>query len=84
MHIREVFAANLRRLRNERGFSQENLADKAEVDRTYVSLLERSKYAVSIDVLAKLADVLDVDPADLLKRLPPAREAKQKEVDLDG
>ena len=73
MQIRELFAANLRRLRNDRGLSQEKLAEKADIDRTYVSLLERSKYAVSIDVLAKLAEVLDVDPADLLKRLPPAR-----------
>ena len=78
MHIREVFAANLRRLRNERGLSQEKLADNAEINRTYVSLLERSKYAVSIDVLAKLAEVLGVDPADLLKRLPPASSKTKK------
>lgn len=78
MQIREVFAANLRRLRNDRGFSQEKLAEKAEIDRTYVSLLERSKYAVSIDVIGKLAEVLDVDPADLLKRLPPARSKTKK------
>ncbi len=78
MHIRELFATNLRRLRNERGLSQEKLADQAEIDRTYVSLLERCKYAVSIDVLAKLAEVLHVEPADLLRQLPPASKEASK------
>ena len=68
MQIREIFAANLRCLRNDRQLSQEQLADLAEIDRTYVSLLERCKYAVSIDVLAKIAQVLDVEPADLLQQ----------------
>ena len=68
MDIRESFAANLRRLRNNRGFSQEELADRASIDRTYVSLLERCIYAASLDVIGRIAQALDVDPADLLKQ----------------
>ena len=41
MQIRELFGVNLRRLRNERGLSQEDLADMADIHRTYVSLLKR-------------------------------------------
>lgn len=67
MHIREVFAANLRRLRKERGLSQEALAHEAGIDRTYVSALERSVYSVSIDVLAELAAALDVQAMELLR-----------------
>jgi transcriptional regulator with XRE-family HTH domain len=66
MQIRVVFAANLRRLRNAAGLSQEELAHRAELDRTYVSSLERTLYGATIDVVARLAEVLGVEPADLL------------------
>lgn len=66
MEIREVFARNLRRHRQGKKLSQEAFAHEAGVDRTYISALERSVYAASIDTVAKLARVLDVKPADLL------------------
>lgn len=68
MGLREAFAKNLRKLRNERGLSQEALAYEAGVDRTYISALERSVYAASLDMIEKLAEVLDVEPARLLKK----------------
>ncbi len=74
MKIRETLALNLRRLRQEQGLSQEELADRAEIDRTYISALEREVYAASIDVLDRLAKALRADPADLLRR--PLRKTK--------
>jgi transcriptional regulator with XRE-family HTH domain len=71
MEIRETLALNLRKLRQARGMSQEELAHRAEIDRTYVSALERSVYAAGIDVLDRLARALGVEAADLLK--PPTR-----------
>ena len=68
MQIRDVLAFNLRKFRRERGLSQEALADKAGVDRTYISSLERGVYAATIDVVDKLGRVLDVEAADLLRR----------------
>lgn len=68
MEIREVFARNLRRHRQAAGLSQEELAHRADIDRTYVSALERSVYAATIDVVDKLASVLGVEAADLLNR----------------
>ena len=47
-------------------FSQEDLADKAEIDRTYVSGVERGLRNPSIRVLARLAKALKTSPADLL------------------
>ena len=76
MGIREVFAQNLKALRRARGMSQEELAHRAEIDRTYVSSLERCVYGASIDVLARLADVLGVEPADLLRRSLPLPKTK--------
>lgn len=75
MDIREVFARNLRRLRQERGFSQEALAHEVGIDRTYVSSLERCIYACSIDMVDRLAVVLGVEAADLLARHPRIRKS---------
>ena len=77
MDIRDVLALNLRRLRQAKGLSQEELAHQAEIDRTYVSALERSVYAAGIDVVDRLASVLGVEAADLLKR----QRRKQRKAD---
>ncbi len=66
MEIRDVLALNLRRLRADQGLSQEDLADRADLDRTYISSLERSVYAAGIDVVDRLAKALGVTAADLL------------------
>ena len=79
MEIRETLALNLRTIRRARGLSQEELAHRAEIDRTYVSALERSVYAAGIDVLDRLAKALGVEAADLL-RVPPARLGRGKKV----
>lgn len=68
MDMRKVFARNLRELRREKGLSQEELAHRAEVDRTYISALERGVYAASVTMIGKLADVLGIEPARLLER----------------
>jgi len=68
MEIREILATNLKRYRQRAGLSQEELAHRAEIDRTYVSALERCVYAASIDVVDRLAKELGVDAADLLRR----------------
>ena len=77
MDIRGVLALNLRKLRRVKGLSQEELAYRAEIDRTYISALERSVYAASIDVLDRLARVLDVEAADLLARPSPTSNRKR-------
>ncbi|KGJ10082.1 XRE family transcriptional regulator [Paracoccus versutus] len=68
MKIREIFAHNLRAARQARGLSQEELAHRADVDRTYISSLERRVYGASIDVVDRLASVLEMEASDLLKR----------------
>ena len=69
MDIRAILAANLRSLRREKGLSQEELAHRADIDRTYISSLERWVYAAGIDVIDRLARALGVEVADLLR--PP-------------
>lgn len=68
MDIREVLAQNLRKSRRAKGLSQEELAHRADIDRTYISALERCVYAAGIDVVDRLARVLGMEAADLLQR----------------
>ena len=65
-----MLAKNLRRMRQQKKLSQEELAHRAGLDRTYVSALERCVYAASIDVLDRLAEVLAVTPASLIEAEP--------------
>ena len=65
MEARDILARNLRILRRTKGWSQEELADRAQIDRTYVSALERCVYAASVDVLDRLAKALSVSVAAL-------------------
>lgn len=66
MASRAVLARNLRRLRKEKGLSQEALAHLAGIDRTYVSSLERQCYSASVDMLDRLAAALNVPVSALL------------------
>jgi transcriptional regulator with XRE-family HTH domain len=67
MDLREVFATNLRRLRHAKGLSQDDLAYEAEVSRSYLSQLEKGAFYASLKIVDKLARVLDVEPAELLR-----------------
>lgn len=62
MRLREIVARNLRRLRHAKGLSQEELADRAGINRNYVGMLEREENAATVDMLEKLAEVLEIDP----------------------
>jgi transcriptional regulator with XRE-family HTH domain len=76
MDLRQVFAANLRRLRHAKGLSQEDLAYSAEVNRTYLSKLETGMSYVGLEIIGKLSAVLGVDPAELLKL--PSKKAPRR------
>lgn len=64
---REVLAWNVRKLRTERGWSQEQLAFETGLDRTYISGLERCVWNVALDNVHKVATALNVQPWQLLQ-----------------
>ena len=66
---RQVFASNLRRLRETRGLSQEGLASLAKLHRTYVGSVERGERNISIDNMEKLAAALRVPLAELVREM---------------
>jgi transcriptional regulator with XRE-family HTH domain len=66
MGIIAVVAANVRRRRQAAGLSQEELADLAGVDRTYVSQVERRLRNITITILARFSRALRTTPDQLL------------------
>ena len=66
--LKETVAANVRRLRNECGWTQEDLADRVGLSARYVGQIERAQASMSVTVLGRLADALMVDAAELVKR----------------
>ena len=69
MDLREVFAANLRRLRNAKELSQDDLAYEAEISRSYLSQLEKGSFQASLKIIGKLAEAMRVEPTEFLKPL---------------
>lgn len=75
MDARTRVAWNLRRIRVERGISQESLAVDADVDRSYISGMERQEFNPSVDLLDRLAVALGVDVSSLLDAPPAGTQA---------
>jgi transcriptional regulator with XRE-family HTH domain len=67
MNTRELVAWNVRRLRVARNISAEMLAMDSGVDRAYVSRIERALANPTIDVLERIASVLEVEMAELFR-----------------
>lgn len=66
MDIRRTLAKNLKKAREDRDLSQEELAFEANIHRTYISGVERGVRNPTVTVLAKIAKALKVKPARLL------------------
>lgn len=64
--ILSLFGAHIKRIRTAKGYSQEQLAAFAALDRTYISGIERGRRNVSLINLVKLAKALEVPTKQLL------------------
>ena len=65
---RRIVGTNVRKLRKDRGLTQEEVAFRAKIDLTYMSGIERGKRNPSLLVMTRLAKALSVDPTELLRR----------------
>ena len=66
MEIQARLGSNVRRLREAKGWSQEDYADRAGIHRTYVSDIERGRRNPTVTVVEKLAKPLGVEPGRLM------------------
>lgn len=74
--LRIALAKQIRSVRARRGISQEELAFLADLHRTYISLVERSKKSLTVDSLARIAAALDIKPSKLLASAEKRSSAK--------
>lgn len=66
--LRAILAENLRQFRKTQGYSQEELASRCELHRTYIGSVEREERNVSLSTLAVLAKALGVGVPELLTK----------------
>lgn len=64
MNIKEKFGQKIKTLREEKNFSIEHLANISNVDRNYISDIEKGKRNVSIEIMEKIISGLDTDLAN--------------------
>ncbi len=65
MDIKQKFGQKVKKLRLKKGLSQEEFAFKADLDRTYISSIEKGNRNVSITVIEKISNALEVDIKEL-------------------
>lgn len=66
MDFEECFRVVLREIREEKGLSQEKLAELSELDRTYISLVERGKRVPLLTTLVKIANGLEMPLSEII------------------
>ena len=68
MGLKRAMAINVRRERNARQFTQEELADRAGLSARYLGSIEREAVSASVTGLEQLAKALRIDPCELIRR----------------
>lgn len=69
MDIKKKFGIIVKELRVEKGFSQEALANKSEIDRTYMSDIEKGERNISLEIIQKLSNALGIKISDLFIKI---------------
>ncbi len=68
-NLLSIFGHKVQKVRRDKKLSQEDLADLADLDRTYISSMERGKRNVSLLNIIKVANALSVSPETFVKGL---------------
>lgn len=66
--MKDVLATNLRKIRNERGKTQEEMAYDLGISFRYLGSIERGRVSPSVTILGKIANALDLDPCTLIRK----------------
>src|SRR5882762_2543607 len=76
--LKESFGKVLLQLRKEHGVSQQELADNCDIERAYISRLERGLFQPTITIVFKISDYFAIKPSELVERLDVMRRKKVK------
>ncbi len=78
-----TIGGNIKKNRNSKGLTQKELAEKANISRSYLADVERNRYNPSIDTLKSLASALDINLIDLLNGSNNNQKQEIEELDED-
>lgn len=73
-NLENIFGSVLKNLRLESGYSQEKLALDCELDRTYISMLERGKRQPTLKTIFTLCDKLNCSPSEMVRHVEIEKE----------
>lgn len=79
MYLERLVIDNIKRIRKEKGFSQEKLAEGCDTATSYIGLMEIYKNVPKLSTIERIAKALDVDPLDFFKdynKTPSEQEVK--------
>lgn len=68
MILNDIFATNVRKARNSKGWSQDELGERSGLTRNYIGEIERAEKSPTLDTVEALANALDVKPEVLITR----------------
>lgn len=83
MSIEKSFGLVLKKYRNLAGISQEELAASCELDRTFISLLERGKRNATLVTIFKISNSLKIKPSELIKEIEDIIFCESSEEDIN-
>ena len=77
MELNKIFGVVLRDLRDKSGLSQEKLAELSDLERTFISFLERGERQPSLTTIFKIANALDISATQLISEVEDRIQAEQ-------
>tara|TARA_B110000114_G_C14989450_1_gene355939 strand:+ start:207 stop:437 length:231 start_codon:yes stop_codon:yes gene_type:complete len=69
MNLQRKFGIVLKELRLEKGLSQESLANQSDIDRTYISDIEKGERNISLKIIERLSETLQISLSELFKKI---------------
>jgi transcriptional regulator with XRE-family HTH domain len=73
-----VFGNNVRRLRKQKGFSQEDLAGRSDLHRTYIGGVERGERNIALENIVAIATALECSVRELFAGIDPKQNIKRR------
>jgi len=80
MDIKEMIGSRIKELRSRKGFTQEQLSERMNINSKYLSNIERGKENPTLNILINLAESLDVELADIFNFVQLEHPAKRKSL----
>jgi len=68
MNLQRKFGLVIKELRLEKGLSQESLANQSDIDRTYISDIEKGERNISLKIIERLSETLQISLSELFKK----------------